>query len=105
MPNVGDLLKGNVASGVLIGIGAVVLAPVVAPVIASAAKPLIKTLIKTGILAYEKGREAFAEAGEAFEDMVAEAADELAQEEGAKGNGGETRPARAARAAKAPATT
>lgn len=104
MANVGDLLKGNVTTGVLIGIGAVVLAPVVAPVVAAAAKPLLKTLIKTGLLAYEKGRETLAEAGEAFEDLVAEAADELAHEEGRKGNGGETRPARA-RVPKVPATS
>jgi hypothetical protein len=100
--NVGDLVKGNVGTGLLIGIGAVVLAPVVAPMVAAAAKPLIKTLIKTGILAYEKGRETLAEAGEAFEDLVAEASDELAQSE--KTNGGETRPVRA-RTPRAPATS
>ncbi len=86
MANAGDLVKGNVPTGILIGIGAVVLAPVVAPVIVAAAKPMIKTLIKTGIVAYEKGRETFAEAGEAFEDLVAEAAAEIsASDSGSNG--------------------
>jgi hypothetical protein len=94
MASVTDLVKGNVGTGVLIGIGAVVLAPIVAPVVAAAAKPLIKTLIKTGIVAYEKSKEAFAEAGEALEDLVAEAAAELEQES-PRSNGGESEPARA----------
>jgi hypothetical protein len=79
----------------------VVLAPVVAPVIAAGAKPVIKTLIKTGILAYEKSKEAFAEAGEAFEDLVAEAAAELDTAEKASGGNGDGGRARAKPVARA----
>ena len=89
MASVGDLLKGNVGTGLLIGIGVVALAPVIAPVIAAVAKPIIKTLIKSGIIAYEKSKEAFAEAGEAFEDLVAEAAAELDTAEKAAGGNGD----------------
>jgi hypothetical protein len=73
-------LKGNILSGLAIGIGAAVLAPAVAPVLASIAKPLAKAAIKGGMLLYEKGREAVAEAGEMVEDIVAEAKSELAEE-------------------------
>jgi hypothetical protein len=72
-------LKGSIVTGLAIGIGAAILAPVVIPVVASVAKPLVKAVIKGGILAYERGRETFAEAGEMFEDVVAEAKSELAE--------------------------
>lgn len=76
-----DDLKGNVVSGLLIGIGAAVLAPVVLPILASIAKPVAKAAVKGGIMLYEKGKEAVAEAGEMFEDIVAEAKAELAEEQ------------------------
>ncbi len=86
--NASDLLKGNLATGVVVGIGLVALAPVLAPALSGSAQPLLKSLVKTGLLALEKGREALAEAGEALEDLVAEAAAELAEEESARTNGG-----------------
>jgi hypothetical protein len=73
-------LKGNIVTGLAIGIGAMVFAPAVVPVISAVAKPLAKALIKTGILAYEKGREAFAEVSELVEDITAEARTELAEQ-------------------------
>jgi hypothetical protein len=76
-----DDLKGNAVSGLLIGIGAAVLAPVVLPILASIAKPVAKAAVKGGIMLYEKGKEAVAEAGEMFEDIVAEAKAELAEEQ------------------------
>lgn len=72
-------LNGGVP-GIAAGIGAAILAPVVIPVLTQAGKPLTKAAIKQGILAYEKGKEFFAEATEVFEDLVAEAKAELAQE-------------------------
>jgi galactitol-specific phosphotransferase system IIC component len=72
-------LKGNILTGLAIGIGAAVLAPVVIPIIASVAKPLAKAAIKGGIQMYERGKEAIAEVSEVVEDMVAEAKSELAQ--------------------------
>jgi hypothetical protein len=76
-----DDLKGNVVSGLLIGIGAAILAPVVLPILASIAKPVAKAAVKGGIMMYEKGKEVVAETGEMLEDIVAEAKAELAEEQ------------------------
>jgi hypothetical protein len=70
-------LKGNIMTGLGIGIGMAILGPVLVPVVASIAKPLAKAAIKGGVILYEKGREAVAEAGEVIEDLVAEAKSEL----------------------------
>ncbi len=87
-------VKGNILSGLAIGIGAAVLAPVVIPVVASVMKPLAKAAIKSGFMLYEKGRETFAEVTEMVEDIVAEAKAEMAEahkEEASAGiSGGET---------------
>ncbi len=72
-------LKGNILSGLAIGIGAAVLAPAVMPVVASVMKPLAKAAIKGGIMLYEKGRETVAEVSEIVEDIVAEAKAEMAE--------------------------
>jgi galactitol-specific phosphotransferase system IIC component len=72
-------LKGNIMTGLAIGIGAAVLAPVVIPIIASVAKPLAKAAIKGGIQLYERGKETFAEVSEVMEDLVAEAKAEFEQ--------------------------
>ncbi|MGA2192353.1 MAG: DUF5132 domain-containing protein [Nitrospirota bacterium] len=61
---------------IALGVGAVVLVPV----LAKAAKPLAKAAIKGGIIAFEKGKEAFHEVGEVVEDLVAEVKAELEQE-------------------------
>jgi hypothetical protein len=68
------------ATGIAAAIGAAILTPIVIPVVAQVGKPLAKAAIKEGILAYEKGKEFFAEATEVFEDLVAEAKAELAQD-------------------------
>jgi len=90
----GDGLKGNIVTGLGIGIGMAVLGPVLIPVVASIAKPLAKAVIKGGVLLYEKGREAVAEAGEVVEDLVAEAKEELSRPQngtaGATAAAGET---------------
>lgn len=74
-----DILKGNVVTGLAIGIGAAVLAPVMLPVLAGVAKPLAKAAIKGGFMLYEKGKEAVAEVGEMVEDVIAEAKSELSE--------------------------
>jgi hypothetical protein len=70
-------LKGNIITGLAIGVGTAILAPVVIPMIASIAKPLAKAAIKGGVMLYEKNRELIAEATEVIEDLVAEAKAEL----------------------------
>jgi hypothetical protein len=68
-------------TGIAIGIGSAILAPIVIPILAQSSKSLTKTAIKEGLLLYEKSKEAMAEMTEVFEDIVAEAKAELAQEQ------------------------
>lgn len=75
-----EALEGN-PTGIAAGIGAAILAPILIPVVTQVGKPLTKAAIKQGLLAYEKGKEFFAEATEVFEDLVAEAKAELAQDQ------------------------
>jgi len=62
------------------GIAAIVLLPVIVPVVTGVGKPVAKAAIKGGILIYEKGKGVIAEVGETFEDIMAEAKAELAEE-------------------------
>lgn len=77
-PKIGDFVEDAGAPGIIAGIGAVLLAPVVIPVVAGVGKPIAKSLIKGGMVLFEKSKGAFAELGETWEDMVAEARAELA---------------------------
>lgn len=79
-PKIVDFVEDAGAPGIIAGIGAVLLAPIVLPLAAGVGKPIAKSLIKGGITLYEKSRGAFAELGETFEDIVAEARAELAEE-------------------------
>lgn len=67
--------------GLAVGIGTALLAPIVIPALTQVGKPLAKTAIKQGIFLYEKSKEAMAEMTEVFEDLVAEAKAEIAQEQ------------------------
>ncbi len=78
MAKITDFVEDAGTPGIIAGIGAVLLAPVVIPVVANVGKPFAKTLIKGGIVLYEKSKGAFAELGETWEDMVAEARAEIA---------------------------
>lgn len=69
-----DMFKGDPLTGVVVGIGAVVLAPTVGRVL----RPAAKAVIKGGLVLY---RETLAEVGEAASDLVAEARAELEQGE------------------------
>jgi hypothetical protein len=79
MAKITDFVEDAGAPGIIAGIGAVLLAPVVLPVVAGVGKPLAKSLIKGGISLYEKSKGAFAELGETWEDIVAEARAEIAE--------------------------
>ncbi|MGH1396279.1 MAG: DUF5132 domain-containing protein [Trichormus sp.] len=78
-PKITDFVEEAGAPGLIAGIGAVLLAPVLLPVVAGIGKPIAKSIIKGGIVAYEKSKGAFAELGETWEDIVAEAKAELAE--------------------------
>ena len=73
------ILKGPVGKGLALGITAVVLAPIILPVVTRAARPLAHAALKTGMIFYERGREAVAEAQEVLEDVIAEVRAELVQ--------------------------
>ncbi len=71
--------RGNIWTGVAIGVG-LLIAPVVVPALAGAARPVIKAVLKGGFLLYEKGREMVAEVSEMAEDLVEEAKAEVETE-------------------------
>jgi hypothetical protein len=62
---------------VLLGVGVALVAPVVVPALAAGMRPLAKAVIKGGIMVYDKGAEALAEAGEQLSDLMAEVRSEL----------------------------
>lgn len=77
MVGVDDLVESQLLAGVAVAAGVLILAPIALPALIGVARPLVKTAVKTGIVLYERGLEAAAEMGEAFEDIVAEAKAEL----------------------------
>ena len=74
-------LKGNIISGLAIGVGSAIIAPLVVPALSKAAKPLAKAAIKGGLVLFETGKEKLAEAQELIDDLLAEARAELAMPE------------------------
>ncbi|WP_162560096.1 DUF5132 domain-containing protein [Methylotetracoccus oryzae] len=76
MPKISELIQNDIARGVAIGVGVAAAGAFLLP----AVRPVARAVLKTAILSFEKGREVVAEAGEAFEDIVAEVKAELASE-------------------------
>ena len=72
-----DVFKGNLATGLAIGVGAIILGPTVIQTVGSILQPAAKTLIKGAMVFY---RETLSELGEMAADLVAEARAELDQE-------------------------
>ena len=70
----------KLGGGILLGVGAVLVAPLVVPAFSGVLRTLAKSAIKGGLLMYETGKLAMAEAKESFEDLAAEAKAEHAQE-------------------------
>src|SRR4029077_8752322 len=66
------LIEAELIPGMLIG-AAAVLAPNFLPKLGNALKPLLKTTVKAGYAFASRTRETMAEAGEHFQDIVAEA--------------------------------
>ncbi|WP_026871667.1 DUF5132 domain-containing protein [Inquilinus limosus] len=85
-----DVLKGGTGTGLLVGLGAVLLAPTVLPTVGRVLRPVAKTVIKTGMVLYN---ETLSGVGEVTGDIVAEARAELEQEQAATNGGGRTQPA------------
>jgi Protein of unknown function (DUF5132) len=97
-----DLLKGSGLTGLIVGIGVVLLSPILPPVVREVIRPAAKAVIRSGLVLYEQGRVAVAEVGEMAEDVYAEARAELEEAERAVSEitTGEGRPARRRTAAK-----
>jgi len=74
-----DVLKGNLAAGLAIGVGAIIFWPTAIQTMGSILRPAAETLIKGGMVFY---RETLSEIGEIATDLVAEARAELDQEAG-----------------------
>jgi hypothetical protein len=81
MAQLNDLLKNPTVRNTAIGIGVAVLVPVVAKALAPLVRPAARSAVKIGVVAYEKGREAFAEFGEIVDDMIAEVREEMRAEQ------------------------
>jgi hypothetical protein len=72
-----DLFKGSTATGIAVGVGALLLAPTVLPAVGRVLRPAVKAAIKGGLVVY---RETIADIGEVASDLVAEARAELEAE-------------------------
>jgi hypothetical protein len=72
-----DMFKGNLATGLAVGIGALLLGPTVIQAVGRVLRPAAKAVIKGGLVFY---RETLSEAGEMASDLLAEARAELEQE-------------------------
>ena len=75
--NIAEGFGSSWVPSALVGVGVALVAPVVVPALAAGMRPLAKAVIKGGIMVYEKGAEALAEAGEQLSDLVAEVRSEL----------------------------
>ena len=63
-----DILNsGNLVSGVLVGVGALVAWPLISPI----ARPAAKSLIKAGLIAYQQAEQLYAGAVEGIGDQLA----------------------------------
>jgi hypothetical protein len=85
MMKIDDFFKSGTPLGIVIGIGATVVAAAIIPALpalAKAVRPAARAALKTGILLAERGQEFIAEASEELEDMLAEVRTELRQEKG-----------------------
>ena len=50
-------IKGNLASGLALGVGATIFAPVLLGALSSVTRPLIKGVLKGGLILFNKGKE------------------------------------------------
>jgi len=84
----GPMAKYEFAAGIAVGIGIKWLSPILVPMLGALVsplarldvKPLAKASIKAGWVGLERGRELLAYVGEAMQDAVAEAREELVRD-------------------------
>ncbi|MBN3870359.1 MAG: DUF5132 domain-containing protein [Nostoc sp.] len=76
LPDLGDLAEGLGVTGIV----GIILLPVFLPVIGGVGRPIAKALVKSGIAFYDRNKEALAEFGETWDDIIAEARAEVGEE-------------------------
>jgi hypothetical protein len=69
----GEILSGNVLTGLAIGAATVILAPLAAPLL----RPIAKAVIKGGIYAYDGAVAAYNQAASGVNELASEAQQEL----------------------------
>ena len=74
-----DMFKGNVVTGLAVGVAVLVLGPTLFPTIGRVLRPAAKSVIKGGMVLY---RETIAGIGELTTDLVHEARSELEKTDG-----------------------
>jgi hypothetical protein len=74
---IGDVFKGNIVTGLAIGVGAAIFAPVIGSVLSGIAKPVAKAGIKGGLRLYACGRATVESVEATVSGIVAEASSEL----------------------------
>jgi Protein of unknown function (DUF5132) len=94
-----EAFKGNIGTGLAVGLGVAIFGPLLTPVVGAALRPAAKAVIKAGILAYEAGREGVARLNELGGDVVAEARTELDETRSARATAAPAGPGPAAAAA------
>jgi galactitol-specific phosphotransferase system IIC component len=72
--------KGDIVSGLAIGLGSAIVAPLVIPALSKTVRPLMKAAIKGGLVLWKTGKEKLAEVCELADDLLAEAKAEIASE-------------------------
>jgi hypothetical protein len=81
-----DLFKINPVTGVVVGVGVVLVGPIVLPVVGQILRPAVKAAIKGGMVLYDEALEI----GEAASDLFTEAHAELTPETAPPAIGGAT---------------
>jgi hypothetical protein len=85
MAMIEDVFKGNLATGLVVGLGVVLLGPTLIQTMGRVLRPAAKAVIRSGLLFY---RETLGEIGEMANDLVTEARAELEGEVRADGERG-----------------
>lgn len=78
-----DVAKKNIATGLIVGLGAYFILPRLLPGLSETAKPIVKGVMKSGILCFEKSKEIFEEIRENTEDLWAEVKAEMEEKHSA----------------------
>jgi len=80
LASIKDLFKGQVLTGVLVGLGSAFILPKIIPLLSGGVKPVLKSALKNAIIIADKGKEVTVEMMEAAEDLWVEVKAEIDEE-------------------------